>query len=95
MVVDGEGGDLLDELEQVDGGVEEGGLEFAFEVGGGGGGCGVVAVDVVGDVDEGGDVDGELAKDGADDVGVEDVGLRAFFGEALDGLWCGGLVMGI
>ncbi len=32
MVVDGEGGDLLDQLEEVDGAVEEGGLEFAFEV---------------------------------------------------------------
>lgn len=32
LVVDGEGGDLLDQLEKVDGAVEEGGLEFAFEV---------------------------------------------------------------
>ena len=31
-------------------------------------------------------MDGELAEDGADDVGVEDVGLRSFFGEAFDGL---------
>jgi hypothetical protein len=31
-------------------------------------------------------VDGELAEDGADDVGVEDVGLGALFREALDGL---------
>ena len=29
---------------------------------------------------------GELAEDGADDVGIEDVGLRAFFGEAFDRL---------
>jgi len=32
------------------------------------------------------DVDCELAEDGTDDVGVEDVGLRAFFGECFDGL---------
>jgi len=32
LVVDGEGRDLLDELQEVDGAVEEGGLEFAFEV---------------------------------------------------------------
>lgn len=31
-------------------------------------------------------MDGELPKDGADDVGIEDVGLRAFFGETFDGL---------
>jgi hypothetical protein len=31
-------------------------------------------------------VDGELAEDRANDVGVEDVGLRALFGEAFDGL---------
>lgn len=73
-------------MKQVDGGVEEGGLEFTFEVDSLARGRGVMGVDVVGDVDEGGDVDGELAEDGADDVGVEDVGLRAFFGEAFDGL---------
>lgn len=32
-------------------------------------------------------MDGELAEDGADYVGVEDVGLGALFGEAFDGLW--------
>jgi hypothetical protein len=32
LVIDGEGGDLLDELEKVDCAVEEGGFEFAFEV---------------------------------------------------------------
>lgn len=31
-------------------------------------------------------MDGELAKDGADNVGIEDVGLGAFFGEAFDRL---------
>jgi len=32
LVVDGESGNLLDKLEEVDCAVEEGGLEFAFEV---------------------------------------------------------------
>lgn len=85
MIVDGEGGDLLDELQKVDGAVEKRRLEFAFEVD-------VLfarldGLDVVGQVDERDDVDGELAEDGADDVGVEDVGLGTFFGETFDGLW--------
>jgi hypothetical protein len=75
---------LLDELEQVDGGVEERGLEFFLEVGHGLLGLG--ALHVLADVDEGGNVDGELAEDGADDVGVEDVVLWALFGEGFDGL---------
>lgn len=49
LVVDGEGGYLLDELEEVDGAVEEGGLEFAFEIDFRGARFG--AVDVVGEVD--------------------------------------------
>lgn len=73
-------------MEEVDGRVEEGGFEFAFEIDFGGQGLRGDGVDVVGDVDEGGDVDGELAEDGADDVEVEDVGLGALFGEAFDGL---------
>lgn len=32
LVVDGEGRDLLDELQEVDGAIEEGWFEFAFEV---------------------------------------------------------------
>lgn len=78
MIVDGKGGDLLDELEQVDGAVEEGGFEIAFEINVVA--ARLVALNIVGDVDEGDDVDCELAKDGADDVGVENVGLGAFFG---------------
>jgi len=89
LVVDCKGADLLDELQEVDGAVEEGGLEFGFDVGiehevlffewldGG---------DVARDVDKSDDVDCELAEDGTDDVRVEDVGLRAFFGECFDGL---------
>lgn len=44
------------------------------------------AFDVGGDVNEGGDMDGELEEDGGDYVEVEDVGLGAFFAEAFDGL---------
>ena len=84
MVVDGEGGDLLDQLEEVDGAVEERGLEFAFEVDVRGTRFG--AMNVVGEIDQGRDVDGELAEDRADYVRVEDVGLRPFFGETFDGL---------
>lgn len=43
-------------------------------------------LDVVGDVYQGDDVHGELAQDRADDVGIEDIGLGAFFGQLLDGL---------
>jgi len=32
LVVNGEGRDLLDELQEIDGAVEEGGLEFALKV---------------------------------------------------------------
>ena len=85
MVVYGEGGDLLDQLEEVDGAVEQGGFEVAFEVDVFGAGFG--ALYVAGEVDEGHNMDGELAEDGADDVGVEDVGLGSFFGEAFDGLF--------
>ena len=46
-----------------------------------------MAVDIVGEIDEGDDMDGELAEDGADDVRVEDVRLGALFGETFNGLW--------
>jgi hypothetical protein len=87
LVVDGEGGDLLDELQEVDGAVEERGLEFAFEVNLGAWRLLFEFVDVLGDVDEGGDVDGELAEDRGDDVPVPDVVLRAFFRELFNGLY--------
>ena len=74
----------MDELEEVDGAVEEGGLELAFEVDVRV--VGLDARDVAGDVDKGGDVDGELAQDGAHDVEIEDFGLWAFFGEGFDRL---------
>lgn len=71
-------------MEEVDGAVEEGGFEFAFEV------YVVaarfVALHIVGEVDESDDVDCELAENGANDVRVEDIGLGPFFGETFDGL---------
>lgn len=75
---------MLDELEEVDGRVEEGGLEFLLEVRVGH--FGFRALDILRDVDERGDVDGELAEDRADDVDVEDVVLGALFAEGFDRL---------
>lgn len=77
---------MLDELQEVDGAVEERGLELALEVDGAAVLHGLESGDVLGDVDEGGDVDGELAENGGDDVPVPDVVLRALLGELFDGL---------
>jgi hypothetical protein len=77
---------LLDELQQVDGAVEERGLELALEVDGAAVLHGLELLHVLRDVDQGGDVDGELAEDRGDDVPVPDVVLRAFLGELFDGL---------
>jgi hypothetical protein len=77
LIVDCKGRDLLYELEKVNGGIEKIRLELLLEVN-------FVEIDgfetldVLRDVDERSNVDGELAKDGADDVGVEDVMLGAF-----------------
>ncbi len=84
MIIDGKGRDLLDELEKVDGAIEEGGFKFALEVDLLS--SGFDTLDVVGKVDEGDNMDGELAEDGADYVRIEDVGLGAFFREAFYGL---------
>lgn len=83
---------MLDELEQVDCAVEEGGLKGGFGVGVELqvlGFQGLDGGDVPGYVDECDDVNGELAQDGADDVRIEDVGLGAFFGESFDRLRMG------
>jgi hypothetical protein len=97
LVVYGEGGDLLDELEEVDCAVEERGGELGFEVDDfgaavgdglarneeeGAGNSRFKHVAVPGDVDQGGDVNGKLAEDRSDDVEVEDVGLWPLLGEA-------------
>jgi hypothetical protein len=67
----------LDELEKVDSRVEEGRFELFLEIRVGV--LGLDALDVLGDVDEGGNVHGKLSEDRANDVGVEDVVLWALF----------------
>ena len=84
LVVDGEGGDLLDELEKVDGRVEQRRRELGLEVDALGARRDLVAEP--GNVDERDHVHGELAENGADDVKVEDVGLGTLLGETLDRL---------
>ena len=84
LIVDGEGGDLLDELKQVDCAVEEGRFKFAFEVDLLG--ARLDTSDIVGEVDERDNMDGKLAEDRPDDVRIEDVRLGAFFREAFNGL---------
>lgn len=84
LVVDCECRDLLDQLQEVDGRVEQRRLELAFEVDFGLFRLG--ALDVLRDVDERRDVDCELPEDGADDVRVENIGLRPFFRQCFNGL---------
>lgn len=43
--------------------------------------------DIVRNVNQGDDVDRKLPEDGADDVEVEDIWLRSFLGQTLDGLF--------
>jgi hypothetical protein len=86
LVVDGERGDLLDELEEVNGTVEERRFELGLEVDLGAIFFLLELVDVVGDVDQSDDVDCELAEDGWDDVPVPDVVLWSLFGELFDRL---------
>lgn len=84
LVVDGERGDLLDELKQIDCRIEKGWLEFLFEIGVRN--LGLSALDVLRDVDEGRDVNSELTKDRTNDVDVKDVVLRTFLTQGFDGL---------
>lgn len=44
------------------------------------------ALNVASEVNEGDNMNGELAQDRADNVRIEDVGLRTFFRETFDGL---------
>ena len=73
----------MDEREQVDGAIEQRGLEIALEVDVR---ARLGALDVAGNVDEGDDVDGELAEDGADEVDVENVGQGPLLRKSFDGL---------
>lgn len=61
MVVDGEGGDLLDELEKINRTVEQRWFKFTFEVYVLGARLG--SLNIIGNVDKGDDMDGELAED--------------------------------
>ena len=85
MIIYCERGDLLDELKEVDGAVEKGWFEFAFKVDVVA--ARFVALNIVGEVDEGDNVNRKLAENGANDVRVEDIRLGSFFGETLDGLF--------
>ena len=84
LVVDGEGGDLLNELEKVNCAVQEGGFEFAFEVDVVFLGLG--SLDVPRHIDESDNVNSKLAENGANDVWVEDVVLGSFFRKSFDRL---------
>jgi hypothetical protein len=90
LVVDGKGGDLLDQLKKVDGGVEKRRFKLALEIDVGLLGLGTL--NISGNVDQSDNVDGELSENGTDDVRVEDVGLRSLLGKCFDGLK-DGLVM--
>lgn len=89
LIINRKSRDLLDELKQVDSGIEERGFELRLGVGIEVLDGGFERGDVAGDVDQGDDVDGELAEDGEDDVGVKDVGVGALFAEFFDGLLVG------
>jgi hypothetical protein len=81
LVVDGKSRDLLDELQEVDCRVEQRRLKVLLQIRVGV--LGFNALDVLADVDEGDDVDGELSEYGADDVRVENVVLGTFFRKCL------------
>ena len=84
LVIDGERGDLLHKLEEIDGAVEKRWLEFSLEIDIASLGLGLV--DVIRNVDQRNDMNGKLSQDRSDDVEVEDVGLRSFLRQAFDGL---------
>lgn len=84
LVVDGKSRDLLNELQEVDGRVEQRGLKIFLKIR-----VGVLwldALDVLRDVDQGSDMNSKLSEDRANNVGVEDVVLRSLLGQRLDGL---------
>ncbi|CAI6099130.1 unnamed protein product [Clonostachys chloroleuca] len=88
LVVDGKGGDLLNQLQEVDTRVQQrwGKLGLKINVGGSSGErvSHVHTFKTASDVDESHDVDGKLPKDGPNDVDVEDVGLGTLLAQTLD-----------
>lgn len=84
LVVDGKSRDLLDELKEIDGRVEQRGLKLLLEIR-----VGVLwldALDVLRDINEGSDMNSKLSEDRADNISVENVVLRSLLGQRLDGL---------
>lgn len=86
LVVDSECGDLLDELQEVDCRVEQRGFKFTFEIDEASVFLWLKAMNCVGNVDESGNMDRELAENGWDDVPIPDVVLRALLGKSFDRL---------
>lgn len=95
---------MLDQLEEVDGAVQERRLKLALEIDiaissmdvlvsvierGDWVNVRLVLIDIVRQVDQSHNMDGELSKNRSNNVDVEDVGLGAFLGETLDGLRAG------
>ena len=77
LVVDGKSGHLKRERDDVDGGVEQRGLELGFEINEGRVARWHASVRLAGQVDHGAQVNCELAEYGANRVEVEDVGQRS------------------
>lgn len=92
---------MLNELQKINGAVKKGGFKLALKVDIGLTSGNPVSynswacqrrdirfngIDIVGQIDQGDDVDGKLAKDGPDDVDVENVRLRSLLREPFDGL---------
>jgi hypothetical protein len=84
LVIDCESGNLLNELQEINRAVEEGGLKLLLEVD-----VRLLSLStlyVLRNVDECNNVYGELTKDRADDIEIENVVLGAFFGEGFNRL---------
>ena len=86
MVVDRKSGYLLNKLKEIDGAVEQRWLKLLFEID-------LLAVfswlelvDIIGDVDQGDNVDCELGKYRRDDVPIPDVVLRSLSRQCFNGL---------
>lgn len=86
LVIDGERGDLLDELQKIDGRVEKRGLKLLLQIDLASRRLLFELVDVVGDVDQSDDMHNELPKHGGDDVPIPDVVLRPLLRERFDSL---------
>lgn len=86
LVVNSEGRDLLNELQEVDSAVEKRGLKFTFKIDFRAIFLGLKAMHIVGNVYQSGNMDSKLTKNGWDDIPVPNVILRPFLRELFDGL---------